>query len=93
MAKILTDIELVDIIRRATADDAMIDCADSYEHFLRDLAQLVCDYFGGQVGSIECPGDGLPWTVEIHIDENVPADGGAFSAYDPDITWKGGKEW
>jgi hypothetical protein len=93
MAKILTGKELGEIVRRATNDDSLIECADSYEHFLEDLADLVCNHFGGSRGGVHEPDDSLPeWTVAIRFNECVPPDGGVFKDYDTDVAWKDGVE-
>lgn len=93
MAKILTDAELGEIIWKATHDDSTIECSDSYEHFLEDLTELICNHFGGVRGSVCCPNDELPWTVGVEINECVPDDGGVFKDYDTDVSWKNGQEF
>jgi hypothetical protein len=93
MAKILKDKELGEIICKATCrNDESFVSADAYEHFLEDLADLVCDYFGGRRGSVGRPDDSMKWTVAIRFDECVPSDGGVFKDYDKDVTWKDGTE-
>ena len=92
MAKILTDQELGEIVWKATHDMEVIDCADSYEHFLEDLADLICDHFGGVPGKVSPPDDELSWTVGIHVNECVPAGGGIFKGYDTDVRWENGEE-
>ena len=92
MAKILTDKELGEIVWKATHDEGVIDCADSYEHFLEGLADLVCDHFGGTRGSVGQPDEDLSWTVGIHVNECVPDDGGIFKDYDTDVQWRDGEE-
>jgi len=92
MAKILTDYELADIITRAAEDQSVIDDSDAYEHFLEDLAELICDHFGGIRGCISGPDDHLGWTAGFHVDDRVPEDGGIFKDYDKDVLWKAGKE-
>jgi len=92
MAKILTDKELGEIVWKATHDEDLIDCADSYAHFLEDLGDLICTHFGGERGSVGEPYADLPWTVGIHINECVPADGGVYKDYDTDIQWAEGEE-
>jgi len=91
MAKILTDKELGEIIWKATHDESLIDCADSYTHFLEDLAELVCNHFGGDPEKVAEPEDGN-WTIAVHVDECVPADGGIFKDYSTDVQWIDGKE-
>ena len=88
MAKILKETEMFDIIRRASNE---IDCADSYRHFLEDLGTLIADHFGSDRGSVDFdPGDGLDYTCAFHV--CVPADGGIFKDYDPEIIWRDGKK-
>jgi len=93
MAKIITDKELADIIYKAVHDPDLVDCSDSYEHFLEDLGDLVANHFGGTRSSVSHSGDDdLGWTVAFHINDCVPSDGGIFNYYDPDITWLNGEE-
>lgn len=99
MAKILTDAEMKDIIRRAV-DDSEIDCSDAYTHFLEDLAELITTHFGGTHGEptynesfMEEDGTmGGAYTTAFHVNECVPADGGIFARYDTDVKWEDGKE-
>lgn len=93
MAKVLADDELGMIVMNAVRDNSIIDCADAYEHFLEDLADLICNHFGGTRGSTTQPDCNIPvWTVAIHVDENVPEDGGIYKDFDTDVTWKNGIE-
>ncbi len=93
MAKILTAKEMGQIVLDATHRNDVIDCADAYQHFLEDLGELLAAHFGGTRGGICRPdGDGLGWTCGFHINECVPSDGGVFSAYDPETSWKDGIE-
>ena len=50
--KILTDLEVIDIIKRAPDE---IECADAYQYFLEDLAALVAKHFGGEVDMVSGP--------------------------------------
>ena len=94
MAKILKDTEMAEIIQRAVHNDE-IDDAREYSHFLEDLGDLICDHFGGDRGAVgmpDYPGDELGWTCGFHVNDCVPPDGGIYVNYDPDVTWKDGKE-
>jgi len=91
MAKILTDTELAKIVSDIVLNDE-IDEANTYARFLRDLAGLICNYCGGEVGSTGMPDDDLGWTVGIHLNDSVPPDGGIFRKYGKDVVWKDGKE-
>jgi len=92
MPKILTDEELGMIIFNATHNSEILDDADSYEHFLEDLSELICRYFGGDCGRVGRPDHDLGWTVGFYVDENVPSDGGVFKDYDTGVTWRDGEE-
>lgn len=92
MAKILTDREMVDIVRRAVEDKELIECSDAYWHFLDDLGDLICTHFGGERGDVSIPGGDLGWTCGFHLNECVPDDGGVFKDYDTDVRWFGGRE-
>ena len=97
MAKILTDEEMGQIIYDATHDPSLIDEADSYGHFLEDLAELICSHFGGQRGAVGAPDfpddpEDLGWTCVFRVNECVPSDGGVFKSYDTDVTWRDGEE-
>jgi len=84
MAKILTDIELLTILSRAITDHGEIDEADTYKHFLEDLADVVTEYFGGTLGTVAFDDDEGTWFIAIHGDENVPENGGIYRDFDPD---------
>lgn len=92
MAKIITDAELAGIVGDIVRDPLLLETEAKYQLFLEDLADLVCGYCGGSVGRVSEPGDGLPHTVAIHLDESVPPDGGVFKDYDTDAEWKDGVE-
>lgn len=82
MAKILTDKELLDIVRRAIEHDD-IDDRDQYSAFISRLAEVVVDHFGGEVGGVSFdPDDDLGTTVAIHWDDSVPEGGGIYALYD-----------
>ena len=90
MAKILTDCEMIDIIKRALQE---IDDGDAYRHFLESLGDLIADHFGGTRGSVSNDrDDGLGYTCAFHVNDSVPEDGGVFKGYDTDVIWKDGKE-
>lgn len=95
MAKILTDRELLDIVRR-TVEDGEICEMQTYLHFLESLAELVTDYHGGRVGTVaychdlDTEGKPLGYTVAIDHSEEVPEDGGIYKDYDTDVDWSAG---
>ncbi len=99
MAKILTDKEMLDIIRRAV-DESEIDCGDSYTHFLEDLAELITTHFGGTHGETTYNENfmgkdgemGGAYVTAFRVNECVPDDGGVFTQYDTDVEWRDGEE-
>jgi len=93
MAKILKDTELADIVQRVTNVPGLLDDSGQYAQFLEDLADLLTKHFGGERRNpAGAPDDELGWTVGIHLDDNVPSDGGIWSDYDTDVVWKDGME-
>ena len=93
MSKILTDAELGAIINRTVLCSYTLDCEDTYELFLGDLADLICKYFGGERGNVTPPEpESLTWCVGFHINDSVPPDGGVFKDFDTDVTWVEGEE-
>jgi len=92
MAKILKDTELLAIVSRIVQNDE-IDDSDQYKEFLEDLADVVTKHCGGEVGSADYDGgDGLGYTIAIHVNDSVPPDGGVFADYDTDVKWLDGEE-
>lgn len=94
MSKLLTDREMIDIIRRAPTE---IDDQDSYLCFLDGLADLISDHFGGTHTSSGYDEDmqqeeGTGYACWFLVDDTVPADGGIYKDYDTDVTWKDSKE-
>ncbi len=92
MAKLLTDKNMLDIVKRAV-EESEIDDSDQYSKFLRGLGELICDHFGGETGAIDHDdGDGLGWAMQFYLNENVPEDGGVFKKYHTSVIWKNGEE-
>jgi len=97
MAKKLTDKEMAEIVHKAVHDERVIECQDFYQHFLEDLAGLICTYFGGErltVSEPYCDPDMYidDWSVAFRINELVPNDGGVFQKYDRNVSWRDGVE-
>ena len=95
MAKMLTDIELGEIIHAAINNEGVIDCSDAYEYFLEDLGDLIANHFGGERSSVSHdPSDieryGTGWMIGFRVNECVPSDGGIYKGYDTE--WIDGKE-
>lgn len=94
MIKMLTDKEMVEVIRLAVHDD-LIDCQDQYLHFLEDLGKLIGDHFGGTLSRISSPYNGTDaceYYGHFAWNECVPDDGGIFKNFDKDcsvVDWRG----
>jgi hypothetical protein len=92
MAKILTDTELLDIVRKTVLEEEL-DEAHVYRLFLEGLAGVIAEFYGGEAGQASEPYySGLGWTFAFNINDCVPDDGGIFKDYDKDVTWKDGEE-
>jgi len=89
MSKILTDEELLSIIKAAITGE-QIDDRETYKRFLGDLAVVVTDYFGGEPGTVDYEEE--EYYVAIRINDSVPCDGGIYKGYDTDVSWVDGKE-
>lgn len=90
MAKTLRDQDLIEIVSKAPRE---IDDADTYLRFIEDLAELVTDYFGGDVLKVRyIDGHRGESVVSIGLNDSVPDDGGIFKDYDPEILWEEGEE-
>lgn len=94
MAKIITDQELKEIVGKIIDHpDEHLPEAGVYSRFLSLLAEAICDVCGGDVGTVGYdPGDSLGYTVGIRPNDSLPDDGGIWSAYDTDVTWRDGEE-
>lgn len=68
MAKILTDLEIIDIVARAPRE---FEDAEQYERFVADIARVVTDHFGGAVGTVERVAPGF-FTDPQHDDGPAP---------------------
>jgi len=88
MAKILTDKEMIDIIKRAPEE---IDDGDQYLAFLESLGDLIAEHFGGKRGGVDFEEE-LGYNCAFHVSEEVPSDGGVFQKYDRDVLWIDGRE-
>ena len=95
MSKVLKAKEVLQAVNMLEED---IDCADQYEHFIEDLAKLLCDHAGGEFVMLsdgeEPGGDGEPLGLCAHFaaNDSLPGDGGVFKNFDTDVTWVDGEE-
>jgi len=99
MSKVLTDLEVLEIIESAIKGNE-IDDGEHYMGFLADLGHLIAEHFGGYLGCVSEPltdnetfGDASNrYCIHFQWDECVPEDGGVFMKYDADVTleeWRG----
>lgn len=90
LPKTLTDRDLADIVRRAVSEPLQIDDAETYTAFLTGLAQLLTDYFGGEVLASTFDSALKQWQVSIGYTEE--AEGGILCDYDRECRWSEEKE-
>lgn len=93
--KVITDRELLAIIKQAIETDDVIGEAETYQAFLGDLGQVVTAYVGGQVEAVSAPrgaNASLGWCLHIRYTPSVPADGGVFAQYDTDVNLQAWRE-
>ena len=85
MSKQVTAKELAEIVTHLLTDTQTtgeLDGFESFQGFMTDIAQIVCDYCGGE---IHHPADSLDdiWYVGIHGNDSLPdAFGGIWREYD-----------
>jgi len=85
--KVLTDKELAEIIKKVVTENLHIDDAGTYKHFLKDVAEIVTDYFGGSVGDVRHDSKRKEWVVEFQYDSNV-LEGGIYDEFDKEVSWE-----
>jgi len=83
MAKIITDRELADVVRRIVHDNQLDDMA-TYLSFLSELGTLVTGFMGGVSGAATM--DEAEFFIPIRHDDCVPEDGGIWKDYDRDCS-------
>ena len=65
--------------------------------FTHDLAVLLTNHFGGEVGGVEQPDGEDPrmgcadYTAAIQWNKRVPRNGGVWQRYDRDVSFAGGE--
>jgi hypothetical protein len=79
----LSDKDLLRIVQIAIQDPAAIEDNGDYYEFLRDLAHVVAQHFGGHVSNhaYEEMGDESDDEVlmQFELDDTVPEDGGIYA--------------
>lgn len=90
MSKQVSSKELANIVSNLlSGQSGEIDEASAFAGFMTAIAEVVCDYCGGEVrhsaSQIDDPAQpkGL-WLIGIHGNDSLPEDGGVWRAIDPD---------
>lgn len=95
MSKVITDLEVAEMINAAMRDKNWRD--GEYSAFLHKIGSALSDHFGGFVSSVSDPLDGSidphkstrdedRFCVHFLPDDRVPVDGGIYAKYDTDVT-------
>lgn len=84
MSKIISNAELAEVVKKILdGESGEIDNMDSFESFMTSIAEVVCDYCGGEVRNT-ASFDGETWYIGIHGNDSLPENGGIWSSYDPE---------
>lgn len=84
MSKQISSKELSEIVTRLLTDTQKtgeLDDFNSFQEFMTDIAQVVCNYCGGEIHHPADPFDGT-WYVGIHGNVSIPDKGGIWRDYD-----------
>ena len=98
MSKKITADELAEIVKRLLTDTQTtgeLDGFESFQGFMTDIAQVVCNYCGGEVSHQADALEGI-WHVGIKGNESLPsAFGGIWREYDKEgeLFTEGTPEW
>lgn len=86
MAKQIDAKTLAEIVQRLLVDTEStgeLDGFETYQGFMTDLAELVCNYCGGEPHGV-AQLHGNTWSIEIAGNDSLPpAPGGIWREYDP----------
>lgn len=88
MSKQISDRELATIVARLLIKPESVGQLDSHEQhmgFITDIAQVVCNYCGGEIRHGADALTGEPF-IGIHGNDSLPPDGGIWKPYDLDGT-------
>jgi len=86
--KTLTARDISQLIGKVVTENHHLDDAQSFTHFLEDLAGVVTDYFGGALEEVYHDDQRKEWLVLIQHDENV-LEGGIYDEFDVSAKWPG----
>ena len=87
MSKQISARELAEIVTRLLTDTQTtgeLDSSEAFHGFMTDIAQVVCDYCGGEIHHPADSFDDISY-VGIHGNDSLPDDvGGIWQEYDKD---------
>lgn len=87
MSKQVTAQEIAAIVTRLLTDTSapgQLEGFDAFQGFMTDVAQVICDYCGGEIRRAADPLEDV-WYVGIHGNDSLPDPaGGIWSEYDKD---------
>ena len=84
MSKQINQTELAEIVTKLlTTQDSVGELAEfsSYQSFMTQIAQAVCEHCGGEILNKAEPLDDV-WYIGIHGNDSLPSTGGVWSPYD-----------
>ena len=85
MSKQIKSAELAEIVKRLLTEPEVgeLDTLASYQGFTTEIAQVVCDYCGGEIRNTASFMDDTCY-IGIHGNDSLPETGGIWAAYDPE---------
>lgn len=97
MSKIITDDELLKIVKQAINQKDKPGLGHSWRHqtnpemayrrFLQSIGNAVASYYGGELLTADAPCEVMPnWTLSFGWDLYVPHDGGVWASIDQRIS-------
>lgn len=86
--KHLTDHDLAKIVKKAVTENIHLDDYQAYMHFLKDLAGVITNYFGGTIEEAKYDSQRKEWLAVVRHDENVPEGGGIYEDFDQETDWR-----
>lgn len=85
MSKMITTTELAQIVTKILVDPDAAGVAsesNTFAKFMTDIANVVCDYAGGEVHHKASADHAHNWMIDIHGNDSLPEGGGIWSQYD-----------
>jgi hypothetical protein len=86
MSKQITNVELAEIVTRLLTkpeEAGELDTTEKFAGFMTKIAEVVCDYCGGEVRR-EATQEADMFYIGIHGDDCLPEGGGIWKSYDPE---------